>query len=43
MQQQGVAFMGILWGITLGNWFTSLVKGKGLLVSMTRKAYGLSG
>ncbi len=34
--------MGFLWGITLGNWFSSSMKGKELMVGMTRKAYGLS-
>ena len=42
MQKQGVTYMGFLWGITLGNWFTSAVKGKGLVIGMTRKAYGFS-
>ncbi|KAH9973763.1 FAD/NAD-P-binding domain-containing protein [Lactifluus volemus] len=39
---QGIAFIGLLWGIILGNWFSSYMKGKELLVSMARKAYGLS-
>jgi apoptosis-inducing factor 2 len=34
--------MGMLWGITLGNWFSSSMKGKELMVSMTRKGYGLA-
>jgi apoptosis-inducing factor 2 len=41
-QKQGISFMGMLWGITLGNWFSSSMKGKELMVSMTRKSYGLS-
>ncbi|KAF8273459.1 FAD/NAD-P-binding domain-containing protein [Lactarius quietus] len=41
-KKQGVSYMGFLWGITLGNWFSSKIKGKELLVSMTRKAYGFS-
>jgi apoptosis-inducing factor 2 len=42
LQKQGISFMGMLWGITLGNWFSSSMKGKELMVSMTRKSYGLS-
>ena len=42
VQKQGITYMSFLWGITLGNWFTSLVKGKGLVVEATRKAYGFS-
>jgi len=34
--------MGFFGGITLGNWFSSMVKGKGLLIGMTRKSYGLA-
>ncbi|KAH8996350.1 FAD/NAD-P-binding domain-containing protein [Lactarius akahatsu] len=41
-KKQGTSYMGFLWGITLGNWFSSSMKGKELMVSMTRKAYGLS-
>ncbi|KAI0301617.1 FAD/NAD-P-binding domain-containing protein [Multifurca ochricompacta] len=41
-KKQGISFMGFLWGITLGNWFSSSMKGKELMISMTRKAYGLS-
>lgn len=41
-QKQGISFMGMLWGITLGNWFSSSMKGKELMVSMTRKSYGLA-
>jgi apoptosis-inducing factor 2 len=42
LQKQGISFMGMLWGITLGNWFSSSMKGKELMVSMARKSYGLS-
>lgn len=42
LQKQGISFMGMLWGITLGNWFSSSMKGKELMVSMTRKSYGLA-
>jgi len=36
----GKAYFGVLWGITLGDWFARLIKSRGLLVSMTRKAMG---
>jgi len=41
-KKQGISYLGMLWGITLGNWFSSSMKGKDLLVGMTRKAYGLA-
>jgi len=36
----GKAYLGFLWGITLGDWFARMVKSKTLLVSMTRGAMG---
>ncbi|KAF7347672.1 FAD/NAD(P)-binding domain-containing protein [Mycena venus] len=36
----GKAYMGFLWGITLGDWFVRMVKSKTLLVPMTRGAMG---
>jgi hypothetical protein len=42
MQKQGASYLGFLWGITLGNGLSSSIKGKELLVSDTRKSYGLS-
>ncbi|KAJ6575311.1 FAD/NAD(P)-binding domain-containing protein [Mycena capillaripes] len=36
----GKAYIGILWGITLGAWFTRMVKSKTLLVSMSRGSMG---
>ena len=42
LQKQGISFMGMLWGITLGNWFSSSMKGKELMVGMARKGYGLA-
>lgn len=42
LQKYGISYMGMLWGITLGNWFSSTMKGKELMVSMTRKSYGLA-
>jgi NADH dehydrogenase FAD-containing subunit len=42
LQKNGISYLGMLWGITLGNWFSSSMKGKELMVSMTRKAYGLA-
>ncbi|KAI0296460.1 FAD/NAD-P-binding domain-containing protein [Russula brevipes] len=41
-KKHGISFMGMLWGITLGNWFSSSMKGKELMVGATRKGYGLS-
>ena len=41
LQKQGISFVGMLWGITLGNWFSSMMKGKELMVGMVRKGYGL--
>ncbi|KAH9989632.1 FAD/NAD-P-binding domain-containing protein [Russula vinacea] len=41
-KKHGISYVGMLWGITLGNWFSSSMKGKELMVSMTRKAYGLA-
>ncbi|KAJ7225274.1 hypothetical protein GGX14DRAFT_638002 [Mycena pura] len=36
----GRAYMGILWGITLGAWFARMIKSKTLLVPMTRGSMG---
>jgi NADH dehydrogenase FAD-containing subunit len=41
-KKQGASYLGYLWGITLGNGLSSSIKGKELLVSDTRKSYGLS-
>ncbi|KAF8496493.1 FAD/NAD-P-binding domain-containing protein [Russula emetica] len=41
-KKYGISYMGMLWGITIGNWFSSMMKGKELMVSMTRKSYGLA-
>jgi len=41
-KKHGISFVGMLWGITLGNWFSSMMKGKELMVSMARKGYGLA-
>jgi NADH dehydrogenase FAD-containing subunit len=38
----GVTYMGFLWGIMLGDWFTRTMKSKELLIPMARKAMGLS-
>lgn len=40
MQNYGVSYIGLLWGITLGDWLTKMIKGKGLLVSMYRGKLG---
>jgi len=37
----GASYFDVLWGITLGDFFTRLVKGGDLLVSMYRKKFGL--
>ncbi|KZT69588.1 FAD/NAD(P)-binding domain-containing protein [Daedalea quercina L-15889] len=37
----GSAYLGILWGIVLGDWFARMVKGKDLFVSQSRKDRGL--
>jgi apoptosis-inducing factor 2 len=42
LQKYGISYMGMLWGITLGNWFSSSMKGKELMVGMTRKSFGLA-
>ncbi|KAJ6520017.1 FAD/NAD(P)-binding domain-containing protein [Mycena sanguinolenta] len=36
----GKAYLGILWGITLSDWFAKMVKSRGLMVSMTRGGMG---
>ncbi|KAG8898418.1 hypothetical protein FRB99_007447 [Tulasnella sp. 403] len=33
----GVGYLGMLWGINMGDWMTSMAKGKTLLVEMSRK------
>ncbi|TFK24562.1 FAD/NAD(P)-binding domain-containing protein [Coprinopsis marcescibilis] len=37
----GVTYMGLLWGLTFGDWFTRLIKSKGLFIDMTRSQLGL--
>jgi apoptosis-inducing factor 2 len=37
----GAVYLGILWGIMLGNWLTALLKSKDLVVGQARKALGL--
>ncbi|KAF7311070.1 FAD/NAD(P)-binding domain-containing protein [Mycena chlorophos] len=39
-REGGRAYLGILWGIVLGDWFVRLVKARTLLISMTRGAMG---
>ncbi|KAJ7786514.1 FAD/NAD(P)-binding domain-containing protein [Mycena metata] len=36
----GQGYLGILWGITLGDWFARFVKSRGLLVSLSRGQMG---
>ncbi|KAF8918888.1 hypothetical protein CPB85DRAFT_1279205 [Mucidula mucida] len=40
-KEDGVAYLGILWGIVLGGWFSKLVKSRGLLLSQFKSATGL--
>lgn len=37
----GLAYMDLLWGITLGPWFARMIKSKTLLIPMLRKDSGL--
>ena len=43
LQRKGAGYMGIAWGMTMGDFMTRTIKGKDLLTGMTRKARGLSG
>ncbi|KAF8899037.1 FAD/NAD(P)-binding domain-containing protein [Infundibulicybe gibba] len=36
----GVGYIGMLWGIVLGDWFARLIKSKSLMISMMRSAVG---
>ncbi|RXW14404.1 hypothetical protein EST38_g11448 [Candolleomyces aberdarensis] len=37
----GVSYFGFLWGIVLGDWFSRLIKSKGLVIEMSRGNLGL--
>ncbi|TFK21362.1 hypothetical protein FA15DRAFT_717116 [Coprinopsis marcescibilis] len=37
----GISYIGILWGIILGGWFTGFIKSKGLLINMVKGQLGL--
>ncbi|KAF8648461.1 hypothetical protein AX16_006264 [Volvariella volvacea WC 439] len=37
---RGMAYLDILWGLSFGNWVTSLIKSKGLLIGFTRSGLG---
>lgn len=37
----GSAYIGLLWGVILGDFFTKMIKGKDLLIGMTRGARGV--
>jgi apoptosis-inducing factor 2 len=41
-QSGGVAFLGLLWGIVLGDWFVRMVKAKSLsfIISSARASVG---
>jgi len=41
VQNGGVAYFGLLWGLLFGNWFARMLKSKDLLISMGNKAMGL--
>ena len=41
-QNGGVSYFGVLWGLILGNWLTSLLKSRTLLIPMARKGMGLT-
>ncbi|KAF9043383.1 FAD/NAD(P)-binding domain-containing protein [Panaeolus papilionaceus] len=36
----GAAFLGVLWGLTFGDWFVRMAKSKDLFITMTRKGLG---
>ncbi|KAF8965464.1 hypothetical protein BDZ97DRAFT_1812292 [Flammula alnicola] len=38
----GTGYLGILWGITLGNWLAALLKSRSLMVDMTKKMLGFA-
>ena len=40
MQSYGAGYFDFLWGISVGNWVTSLIKGKTLLIPMYRGQFG---
>lgn len=37
----GFAYLGLLWGLTFGDWFARMLKSKDLMVSAARKALGV--
>ncbi len=39
-QQYGAGYFNFLWGITIGNWLTSIIKGRSLLTPMFRGQLG---
>ena len=40
MQYRGLLYVGILWGLTFGNWLASRIKGRTLLIEKTRQGLG---
>jgi len=42
-KNHGAAYVGILWGIILGNWVVRTLKGSDLLISSFRKRFGFNG
>lgn len=41
IQNDGLAYFDVLWGIMMGGWFAKLVKSKGLLVSIFQGEQGV--
>jgi NADH dehydrogenase FAD-containing subunit len=37
----GVTYLGFLWGLVFGDWFSRLIKSKGLVIEMSRGNLGL--
>ncbi|KAJ3518632.1 hypothetical protein NMY22_g13576 [Coprinellus aureogranulatus] len=37
----GGAFLGLLWGLTFGDWFAAKIKSRGLIIEMVKNNYGL--
>ena len=40
-QSGGATYLGLLWGLTFGNYFTRVIKSKDLMVGLVRKSLGL--
>lgn len=42
VQNKGAGYIGVLWGLTFGDWVVPMVKGKDLFIPNTRKAFGVA-